>query len=162
MVRRLAVLIVALAPSLARGEPSGATTPRAAPPLLTSEAIDVEAFDAPLFVSGALVFAGTYTASVAVAVTTDHTGGNQLYVPVVGPWIALDEWGNCAAANPSCGQSAADKVLLVADGVFQAVGLVAMIDSLLAPAHYRVNARTADHGIHVSPSRNGMTVFGHF
>jgi hypothetical protein len=57
-------------------------------------------------------------------------------------------------------------VLLIADGVFQAAGVIAMIDGVLQPSHHRVYTRTAkvDTKLHVTPtvSHPGMAVFGHF
>src|SRR5690349_21746276 len=51
-----------------------------------------DSYNAPVFASGALVFAISYGASVITASTTDNDRGNhRLYVPVVGPWLALND-----------------------------------------------------------------------
>jgi hypothetical protein len=83
-------------------------------------------------------------------------------VPVAGPWLALNDWGNCPITSSSCDTNTTDKVLLVADGVFQAAGLIAMVDGVLSPSHHRVVTRTADRKVHVTPTGSGLAVFGHF
>jgi hypothetical protein len=115
-----------------------------------------------VFTSGAVLFGGSYLASIITAGASDHPGAERLYVPVLGPWLALGDWGNCPVANPSCDNNTTDKVLLVADGIVQAAGILTMIDGLVWPSsHHRV-AVVADKKIHVTPTGNGMAVFGHF
>jgi hypothetical protein len=119
-------------------------------------------WNAPVFASGALVFGGSYAAAAIASSESNHPGADRLWVPVAGPWLALNDWGNCPIDNPSCDQNTTDKVLLIADGVFQAAGLITMVDGVLAPSHHRVIARTADKKVHVTPTGNGFAVFGHF
>ncbi len=163
-MRRFLGLVVAplLVPVLASAQPETVVvTPPPTNTMVSADRIVVtDDWNGPLFASGALVFAGTYGASAIVAGTDDHAGANRLYVPIVGPWLALDQWGNCPLQNPSCDTSTTDKVLLIADGVFQAAGLIAMVDALLEPTQHRVYAHTA--GIHITPSHNGLMAFGHF
>ena len=121
-----------------------------------------DSYNAPVFATGALVFAGSYGASAIVAGTSDHVGADRLYVPIVGPWLALNDWGHCPIDNPACDQNTTDKVLLIADGVFQAAGAITMLDGVLAPSHHRILTRTADKSVHVSPTHNGLVVFGRF
>src|SRR5262245_61150175 len=59
-------------------------------------------WNAPVFATGAVVFAGSYGASAIVAGTSKHVGADRLYVPVVGPWLALNDWGNCPIEEPRC------------------------------------------------------------
>ncbi len=115
-----------------------------------------------VFTSGAVMFGGSYLASVIAAGSTDHPGAERLYVPVLGPWLALGDWGNCPVANPSCDNNTTDKVLLVADGIVQAAGVLTMIDGLVWPSSHHRAAVVADKKIHVTPTGNGMAVFGHF
>ena len=123
----------------------------------------VESWNAPMFATGAIVFAGTYGASAIVAATSSHPGADRLYVPVVGPWLALNDWGNCPIAQPRCDENTTDKVLLVADGVFQAAGVATMIVGLLSPRTTTVVTRTADKKpIKIQPTHNGVVVFGKF
>ena len=120
-------------------------------------------WNAPVFATGALVFAGAYGASAVVAGTSEHPGADRLYVPVVGPWLALNDWGNCPIEEPRCDKNTTDKVLLVGDGVFQAAGLITMVTGVLSPSHHTVYTRTAaKKPIKVTPTRNGFMVSGSF
>ena len=54
-----------------------------------------------------------------------------------------------------------DKVLLVADGVFQAGGLITMVTGLLSPTTHTVYTRTADaKKTKFTPTHNGFAVVG--
>jgi hypothetical protein len=124
-----------------------------------------DAWNAPVFATGALVFAGSYAASAIVAGTSDHVGADRLYVPVAGPWLALNDWGDCPVAEPRCDKNTTDKVLLIADGVFQAAGVVTMLTGILSPTSHTVVAspRTADAKKNkVTPTHNGFAVIGRF
>jgi hypothetical protein len=80
-----------------------------------------DTWNAPLFTSGALVFAASYGASVVVAATSENDdidrGNSRLYVPVVGPWLALNDRPDCPVEMNTCDMETTKKVLLVADGV---------------------------------------------
>lgn len=121
----------------------------------------VDQWNAPVFATGALVFAGTYGASAIVAASSDHPGADRLYVPVVGPWLALNDWGDCPIDEPRCDTNTTNKVLLVADGVFQAGGVITMITGLLSPTTHTVYQRTADATkAKLTPTHNGFAVVG--
>jgi hypothetical protein len=142
-------------------EPRPTTTMVVAPQSEGTEVYDQ--WNAPVFATGALVFLGSYGASAVVAGSSDHVGADRLYVPVVGPWLALNDWGDCPIEQPRCDKNTTDKVLLVADGVFQAAGLVTMVSGLLSPSHHTVYTRTAmDTKTHVTPTHNGFAVIGRF
>jgi hypothetical protein len=129
-----------------------------------------DSYNAPMFTSGALVFGATYGASVIVAASSDDTRGNhRLYVPLVGPWLALSDRGSCDISRSSCDHETTVKVLLVADGVFQAAGVLAMLDGIFQPSTHRVyTTRTAktDTKVHITPTAAhgdpGVSVFGRF
>lgn len=121
-------------------------------------------WNAPVFATGALIFAGSYGASAIVAGTSDHPGAERLYVPVAGPWLALSDWGDCPIEEPRCDENTTEKVLLVADGVFQAAGVITMLTGLLSPTSHTVvrGPRTVDTSVKVRPTRNGFAVVGRF
>jgi hypothetical protein len=124
-----------------------------------------DAWNAPVFATGALVFAGSSGASAIVAASSEHVGADRLYVPVAGPWLALNDWGNCPVAEPRCDKNTTDKVLLIADGVFQGAGVITMLTGILSPTSHTVVAspRTADaKKIKVTPTHNGFAVIGRF
>jgi hypothetical protein len=136
--------------------------PRATVVQQTPESYEVvDAWNAPVFATGALVFAGSYGASAVAAAASDHPGADRLYVPVAGPWLALNDWGDCPIEQPRCDENTTHKVLLVADGVFQAAGVLTMVTGLLSPTTHTVYQRTADaKKIKVTPTRNGFAVLG--
>jgi len=124
-------------------------------------------YNPSMFFTGAFVFAGAYGASVIVAADDKTRGKDRLYVPVVGPWLALNDRGSCDITLSKCDNETTAKVLLVADGVFQAAGIIGMLDGVLQPSSHRVIARTADTKVHVTPTYmgnggQGLAVFGHF
>jgi len=123
-----------------------------------------DAWNAPVFATGALVFAGSYGASAVVAASSDHVGADRLYIPVAGPWLALNEWGDCPITEPRCDENTASKVLLVADGVFQAAGVITMLTGLVSPSTHTVvaNPRAAKTEVKVRPTHNGVAVVGKF
>ncbi|HET9625357.1 MAG TPA: hypothetical protein VFP84_28510 [Kofleriaceae bacterium] len=128
-----------------------------------------DSYNAPMFTSGALVFAASYGASAIVAAQDSGRGNNRLYVPVVGPWLALGDRGSCDITKSSCDHETTAKVLLVADGIFQAAGLIGMIDGLLQPTTHRVVSRTAKRDetkVHLAPTMTngnpGLAALGKF
>jgi hypothetical protein len=121
----------------------------------------VDQWNAPVFATGALVFAGSYGASAIVAASSDHPGVDRLYVPVVGPGLALNDWSDCPIEQPRCDTNTTQKVLLVADGVVQAGGVITMITGLLSPTSHTVYQHTADASKpKLTPTHNGFAVVG--
>lgn len=132
-----------------------------------------DSYNAPVFATGAVVFALSYGASVITAATSDNQrGNNRLYVPVVGPWLALNDRGSCDILKSACDHETTAKVLLIADGVFQAAGVIGMLDGLLQPSTHRVIVTQAkvDRKTRVRPTMigsvsgaaPGVAVRGHF
>ncbi len=127
-------------------------------------------WNAPVFATGAVAFAASYGASVIVAANSSQDeldrGNDRLYVPVVGPWLALNDRGSCPIEKSSCDNETTAKVLLIADGVFQAAGLITMVTGVLSPSHHTRVVRTADTKVHAAPVAmahgGGLTVFGRF
>src|SRR6185436_6751646 len=74
-----------------------------------------------LLMSGLFAFGVPYGISVVVAAESDREGDKNLFIPVVGPWLAYANEGTCRADNLSCGRTTGTKVLLAADGIFQAI-----------------------------------------
>jgi hypothetical protein len=114
------------------------------------------------FASGAVTFVASYGAALIASGVSDHPGADRLTIPIAGPWLALNDWGNCPIQNPNCNQDTADKVLLVVDGVFQAAGVITMVEGLLDPSRHVVVTQTAQKGIHFAPTGTGVKVFGAF
>ncbi len=92
--------------------------------------------------SGVGIFALSYVPAVVVGATSGFHPDRTLYVPLAGPWIDLAQRPGCAPAA-SCDSENTAKVLVIADGVFQAIGAVTVVGGFLLPIHERV-VRTAD------------------
>ena len=128
-----------------------------------------DSYNAPIFVSGALVFGVAYGASAITAASTDDARGNhRLYVPLAGPWLALSDRGSCDITVARCDNETTAKVLLIADGVFQAAGVLGMLDGIFQPSTHRVITRRAklDTKVRVVPTTvqgtPGAVMFGRF
>ncbi len=128
---------------------------------------EYDAWNAPVFATGALVFAGSYGASAIVASQSDREAADRLYVPVVGPWLALNDWSDCPIDEPRCDRNTTHKVLLVADGVFQGAGVITMLAGVLTPTSHTVTVapRTAEKlrpKAKIAPTSNGFALVGRF
>lgn len=115
-----------------------------------------------LLSTGLAVFGGTYVASAIVAGTSSHAGDKSLYAPIVGPWIDLGT--RCPSG---CADDMGRKVLLGFDGVFQAVGAIAIVSSFLWPDHRAPSRRAHATTFHIAPTSYGpgapgLTMVGKF
>jgi hypothetical protein len=127
-------------------------------------------YNKPVFVGGALVFLGGYSASVISAASAGDAeqdrGIDRLYIPVAGPWLALNDRPDCTATDGTCDWNTTKKVLLVVDGVLQAGGVIAMIHGVLQPSSHRVVTQTT--AVRVTPTvvgqsaGAGLALFGRF
>jgi hypothetical protein len=75
-----------------------------------------------LFSSGLITTGLSYTPALIVAVNSDRDEDKFLYAPFVGPWLDL------AARDDD---SKLNRTLLVVDGVFQTIGALQLIASLM-------------------------------
>ena len=171
MLKTLAAVVALLVPGTALADEPTATTPPAPPPTPAHEPVATsvivinpappgaqpegdevsDRYNRPEFLAGAIVFAGAYGASAIAAGSSARPGADHLYVPVLGPWLALNDE-----------TSAADKALLVGDGILQAASLVVMVDAVFRPTHHRVARGSAGRDLHISPKHNGITFWGTF
>jgi hypothetical protein len=111
---------------------------------------------------GSAVFVASYATAAIAGATSNHEGADRLYIPVAGPWMALDDWNTCNGTQLLCSSTTTDKALLIADGVFQAAGLVMMIDGLMDPTSTQSRMVVADTKLHLAPSPNGVQVWSRF
>jgi hypothetical protein len=124
--------------------------------------------NAALITSGVIMFGASYGASVVVASQSNHAGDDQLYIPVAGPWLDLANRGSCrSTVDFSCDNETTNKVLLVADGVFQGLGVLQILGGLIFPeTHTEVLSRPIAKGVHISPTAGrggaGLTAYGKF
>ena len=108
----------------------------------------VESFNEEVFTAGAIIFGASYGASVIGAAAMedeDNDAWDNLYIPVVGPWLTLDELDDCRSALDDCdGDSTTEDVLLVTSGIVQGAGVLTMAYGLLVPeTHTVTTVRTA-------------------
>jgi hypothetical protein len=110
-----------------------------------------------LIASGLLTFGITYGASAIVASTSDLSADRRLFVPVVGPWLDLAQRPDCGPAlDRSCDGETTNKVLLVADGIFQGLGVLQVIGGFLMPETRQVSTTTTAK-VRVVPQAGRMT-----
>jgi hypothetical protein len=128
-------------------------------------------WNGPVFVTGAVTFGLAYGTSAYIAGNNASESANRLVIPLAGPWLALADRPPCGGiAQASCDHETAAKILLVADGIFQAAGAIAMIDGILEPSGHVMRHRMAqDKSVHLTPTvvgsqepTPGLGVFGRF
>jgi hypothetical protein len=105
--------------------------------------------------SGLLTLGLTYGAGVVVAATSGRDADHRMFVPVAGPWMALFDRGDCSVAGRSCATETAYDVLIVADGIGQALGSLMIIGAFLHPEERTVTRSTtalAKPTIHLAPA----------
>jgi len=113
-----------------------------------------------LLMSGLFTFGIPYGISVVVAAESTRDGDKNLFVPVVGPWIAYATEGRCDVTDTSCGRTTGAKVLLAGDGILQAIGGIELIAAfLVAPSRTVASSPTAPR-VMVAPTRIGQTGYG--
>jgi len=93
--------------------------------------------------TGIAVLGLSYGSAVVVGATSARTDDRTLFVPIVGPWFDLANRPACGI-GVSCNDENTAKVLLVTDGVFQAIGTLSIVGSFLEPETRRV--RTVQSG----------------
>ncbi len=121
-----------------------ATTPQQAPTQTRSETVTSKGGPSmPMLMSGVFTLGLTYGAAAVVAGTSSLDADHSMFVPVAGPWMALFNRGGCGGTTgPSCDKQTADKVLIVADGIGQALGALMIVDAFLNPETVTVSRST--------------------
>jgi hypothetical protein len=149
------------------------------PPAVTAEKKTTP--NVPLLATGLTTMAIGYAPALGVAIASDHKGDDQLFIPVVGPWLDI---GNRSCSGPTaftpagpyevasleaCGSSAIETTALVADGIVQGVGALQFIGSFFVPQRRVVYAAQPQHAprFSVAPSSfagrgAGAVAAGHF
>jgi len=167
--------------SMARAETTVVTPPPAQPaPAVVAPGAEAEGgYNGPnraLLATGLITFGLSYVPAVIVAGTSNQDADHHLYVPIVGPWLDLANRPACGPQSVGCDTENTNKVLIGVDGVFQAVGVIATVASLLSPEHERAVVTTAKSAektgknhpeLHFSPARlgpggYGVSAFGSF
>jgi len=109
-----------------------------------------DTMNAPVFATGAVMFAATYAASAVACATGDGT--SDLLIPFAGPWLALDQRPACDVTTRACDHETTMKMLLVGDGILQAAGLLGILDGIVEPSsHVARHRMIQDTSVHVRP-----------
>jgi hypothetical protein len=116
--------------------------------------------NATLLTSGLFVFGVPYGVSVVVAAESDRDGDKNLFIPVVGPWLAYATEGTCHANDLACGRTTGTKVLLAADGIFQAIGAIELTAAFLLTDSRTVATSPRERRVMVAPSQVGPSGYG--
>jgi hypothetical protein len=112
--------------------------------------------------SGLTLFGFAYVPVVVVGATSGLNADRALFVPIAGPWIDLAQRPACTPVS-TCDAESSAKVLLVVDGVFQAIGALTVLGAFLNPTHETTTVRStasARPKVHVSPAQIGPTGYG--
>jgi hypothetical protein len=84
--------------------------------------------------SGVLTLGLTYGAAAIVAAESPQAADHRMFIPVAGPWMALANRPSCGGSTqPSCGTETTYSVLIVADGIGQALGSILIVGAFLHP-----------------------------
>jgi hypothetical protein len=109
----------------------------------------------------------SYVPSVVVAIISDHKADDNLFIPVVGPWLNLANRGCIGAtvlgssgpfevsSGENCGTSGIESVALVVDGIVQGVGALEILGSFVVPQRHIVLAEPRAPSIAFAPSSLG-------
>jgi hypothetical protein len=111
--------------------------------------------------SGLFTFGVPYIASVVVAAESSHPGDDNLYLPVVGPWMDLAHRGDCGRlGEPSCDAETGYKILLVADGIFQGIGALDIVGAFVFPETRVVRIAKTERRLFIAPAPMGKSGYG--
>ena len=105
--------------------------------------------------TGAVTFGLSYGIAAFAASQSDRDSDRRMYVPLLGPWLAIADRDPCPVEQQSCDDETTDKVLMAVDGVFQAAGVVAVVYGVMTPRTVTTRTRTASTESHVVPMSMG-------
>jgi hypothetical protein len=147
-------------------QPAPAPSPMIMTPTRDITTVQEKTPNVGLITSGVVMFGASYGASLVVAAASSRDGDQHLYVPLAGPWMDLADRGTCReTAGRSCNNETANKVLLVADGIFQGAGALQIIGGFLFPST-KVVTRSAKPSVRVTPTAGygnvGLQAYGRF
>jgi hypothetical protein len=136
----------------------GAAEPAAATELTTYRPPNV-----PILAAGIGTFVASYGAAITVGAANSNSADNNLFIPIAGPWLDLQNRPSCGGPGaPSCSIEDGSRALLVIDGIFQGLGVLAIGLGLVVPEkrHTVVSARTQKPSVHVFPAQVSRDGYG--
>jgi hypothetical protein len=96
----------------------------------------------PLLRSGLFTLGGAYVPALLVATESDRRADDNLFTPVVGPWLDLAQ--RDADCDGECKHETMNRRLLVADGVFQGIGALQVLGSFMLPERQVLTIASGD------------------
>ncbi len=116
----------------------------------------------PLLHSGIWILGLSYVPAVIVAAESNREGDKRLYIPVAGPWLDLASRSNCPS-NVGCSNETSNKVFIVIDGVFQALGAFNIVGAFVFPETRTVTVGSSERSatsvsslsVHLRPIKIG-------
>jgi hypothetical protein len=165
---RLSALAVGLAiggtfTSLACAQDEAVTEPPPAP-THAEETVTQRGGPSRVALAGGVVTLGvTYGAGALVAATSDRDADHRMLVPVAGPWMALFNRGNCGGMTGRyCDMEMTGKVLIIADGIGQALGAAMIIGAFLNPEILTTPqvVKAEKPSVHLTPVSFGRDGYG--
>lgn len=142
-----------------------ATTTAPPPPRDTPAPETREWVNRPLLVTGSVLLVASYVPMAVTAYVSDRPADQtNLYYPVVGPWMNLAD-RQCDVR--ACNNEGLNKALLIADGIGQGLGALAVVTSLFLPNNKTSNwYLIGSEKTHAGPTRvgsgYGFGAAGHF
>jgi hypothetical protein len=119
--------------------------------------------DPLLTMTGAVLFGVPYTASIAIAATSDIAADNWLYVPVLGPLADFAQRATCTSFGCRGFDLGTIALPLVLNSAAQGAGVGVVIVSLLRPSE---PARPSRAALRIMPTSlhggAGVSAFGTF
>jgi hypothetical protein len=147
-------------PGVARAQEA----PPPPPPVVTQETTSQARGPSMAMVgSGVVIFGLSYVPAVIAGSVSNLPADRTLFVPIAGPWIDLTQRPGCPASSSSCNAETTNKVLLVTDGVFQAVGALTVLGGFLTTAHETTTVQRAaalHPALKLSPASIGAGGYG--
>jgi hypothetical protein len=118
----------------------------------------------PILAGGILAFLASYGPAVVVAAANSKSYDNNLYIPLVGPWLDLRSRPGCGGPGEAecTGREEGSRALLVLSGVFQALGAMTVAVGLIVPEkrHSPVRAKADKPALHVFPAQVSRDGYG--
>ena len=148
---------------------AGVASPRPAPPsfedALRQPYIEREP-NYELIAGGTLLFVSAYGFSAMTASASPVHADENLFIPVVGPWLDLAARPHCdnLRMHPACETEGANKAMLVASGVTQSLGVLLVLGGVLFPKLTIVDGRQSakvEVLPQAGPSIAGLMTRGH-
>ncbi len=113
--------------------------------------------------SGVVILGLSYVPALVVGSSSGLDADRSLFVPLAGPWIDLGQRPGCPGGGASCNAETTNKVLLVTDGVFQAIGAITIVGGFLTTAHETtttVQSASSEPTWRLSPASMGAGGYG--